>query len=55
MAILRSFVGSCGLAKVDPFEWFRDVLGRIGEQSLQSLDELLPHPWAAARASALAL
>ena len=48
MAILRSFVGSCELAKVDPFAWFQDVLSRIGEQSMQALDELLPHRWAAA-------
>jgi transposase len=50
MAILRSFVGSCELVKVDPFEWFRDVLARIGEHSMQALEELLPHRWAAARA-----
>jgi len=48
MAILRSFVGSCEMVKVDPFEWFRDVLSRIGEQSIQAVDELLPHRWAAA-------
>lgn len=46
MAILRSFVGSCELAKVNPFDWLQDVLSRIGEQSLQALDELLPHRWA---------
>lgn len=50
MAILRSFVGSCELVKVDPFVWFQDVLSRIGEQSMQALDELLPHRWAAAQA-----
>jgi hypothetical protein len=50
MAILRSFVGSCELVKVDPFAWFQDVLSRIGEQSIQTLDELLPHRWVAAAA-----
>jgi transposase len=50
MAVLRSFVVSCELAKVDPFAWFRDVLARIGECSIQQLDELLPHRWTAARA-----
>ena len=30
MAVLRSFVASCELAKVDPFAWFQDVLSRIG-------------------------
>jgi len=48
MAILRSFVGSCEMVKVDPFAWFQDVLSRIGEQSMQALDELLPHRWAVA-------
>lgn len=52
MAILRSFVGSCELVKVDPYAWFRDVLSRIGEQSIQALGELLPHRWAATRAAA---
>ena len=49
MAVLRSFVASCELAKVDPFAWFKDVLTRIGECSMQQLDELLPYRWAAAR------
>jgi hypothetical protein len=49
MAILRSFVGSCELLKIDPFEWFRDVLSRIPTHSIQQLHQLLPHAWAAAR------
>lgn len=47
MAILRSFVTSCELNKIDPFAWFRDVLGRIASHSIQRLEELLPHNWAA--------
>ena len=47
MAVLRSFVASCELVKVDPFAWFRDVLSRIATHSIQKLDELLPHHWAA--------
>ncbi|HET8973349.1 MAG TPA: IS66 family transposase [Pseudolabrys sp.] len=46
MAVLRSFVASCELVKVDPFDWFRDVLSRIATHSIQQLDELLPHRWA---------
>jgi hypothetical protein len=49
-AVLRSFVTSCELAKVDPFAWFRDVLSRIPEYAITRLDELLPHCWAAADA-----
>jgi len=50
MAVLRSFVGSCELSKIDPFAWFRDVLARIPTHSIQQLDQLLPHAWAGARA-----
>jgi transposase len=49
MAVLRSFVASCELVKIDPFQWFRDVLSRIATHSMQQLDELLPHRWAAQR------
>ena len=45
-AVLRSFVTSCELARIDPFAWFRDVLGRIAEHPVKRLEELLPHCWA---------
>jgi transposase len=48
-AILRSFISSCELVKVDPFKWYRDVLGRIADHPVNKLDELLPHNWAAAQ------
>jgi transposase len=48
MAVLRSFVASCELAKVDPFVWFQHVLTPIGACSIHHLDDLLPHRWAAA-------
>ena len=47
MAILRSFVSSCELNRLDPFAWFRDILTRIATHSIQKLDELLPHNWPA--------
>ncbi len=46
MAILRSFISSCELHKLDPFAWFRDVLTRIPAHSIQKLNQLLPHAWA---------
>lgn len=49
-AVLRSFVASCELVKVDPFAWFHDVLSRIGAQPMTRLEELLPHRWAPERA-----
>ena len=48
-AVLRSFVASCQRAGVDPFAWFRDVLGRIATHPVNRVTELLPHNWAAAK------
>ncbi len=45
-AVLRSFITSCELVKVDPFAWFRDVLARVVDHPVTKLDELLPHRWA---------
>jgi transposase len=44
-AVLRSFVASCELVKVDPFAWFQDVLSRIASHPITRLDELLPDRW----------
>jgi transposase len=44
-AVLRSFVTSCELAGIDPFAWFRDVLGRIAEHPVKRIEELMPHRW----------
>jgi transposase len=49
-AILRSFVSSCELIKVDPFAWFRDVLSRVAAHPVNQLDDLMPHRWAAPQA-----
>ena len=48
--MLRSFVASCELVKIDPFAWFEDVLARIAVHPITKVEELLPHRWAQARA-----
>jgi len=45
-AILRSFVASCELVKVEPFAWFQEVLSRIAGHRVTQLDQFLPHRWA---------
>ena len=47
-AVLRSFVASCELVKVDPFAWFQDVLSRIASHPITRLDELPPDRWSLA-------
>lgn len=44
-AVLATFVASCKRAAVNPFVWFKDVLGRIGSHPVNRLEELLPHNW----------
>jgi hypothetical protein len=44
-AVLRSFVSSCELVRIDPFAWFSGMLGRIAEHTVRSLEGLLPHRW----------
>jgi transposase len=49
-AVLRSFVASCQRVNVDPFAWFKDILGRIPSHPINRIAELLPHCWAPAQA-----
>lgn len=44
-AVLYSLIGSCRACKVNPFEYFKDVLARINSYPYARLDELLPHKW----------
>ena len=49
-AVLRSFVATCQLNKIDPFAYLKDILSRIAMHPINRISELLPHNWAAARA-----
>jgi transposase len=41
-AIMYSFLGTCKINNIEPFEWLSTVLKRIPDQSIQRLEELLP-------------
>ena len=44
-AAMYSLIVTCKLNDVDPQAWLADVLARIAEHPVQSLDELLPWNW----------
>lgn len=44
-AIIYSLLGTCKIHGINPTIWLTDVLGRIQDQSILKLDELLPHKW----------
>ena len=49
-AVLMSFVASCKLQGIDPYEWYCDVLTRIADHPQSRLAELLPNRWKLTRA-----
>ena len=48
-AVLYSVVESCKRHDLDPFEYLRDVLGRIGDVPTKKVKDLMPAAWKAAR------
>lgn len=44
-AIMYSFIGSCEKAGIIPQIWFPDVLARITEHPISTIEQLLPHLW----------
>jgi hypothetical protein len=48
-AILKSIATTYNFLGVDPFEYVRDVFGRIRAHPQNLLDDLLPGTWKAAR------
>lgn len=41
-AMMYSFLGTCKINEVEPFDWLSKVLNRIPDHSIQHLEELLP-------------
>lgn len=44
-AMLYSFLGTCKINNINPFDWLRDILCRIPSHSVNKLEELLPNNW----------
>ncbi|NRA48322.1 MAG: IS66 family transposase [Phaeodactylibacter sp.] len=44
-AMMYSFFASCKVKGINPWEWLRDVLQRVGAHPVNRLEELLPHQW----------
>lgn len=44
-AMQYSFLGTCKINNVNPFDWLRDILRRIPSHSVNKLDQLLPNNW----------
>ncbi len=44
-AMLYSFLGTCKINNVNPYEWMTDVLNRIPAHPVNKLEELLPYRW----------
>jgi hypothetical protein len=44
-AMLYSFLGTCKINGVNPFEWLRDILFKIPTHPVNKLQELLPSQW----------
>ena len=47
-AVLFSLIASCERHRVNPFEYLKDVLGRIAGTPVSKLAELLPGKWKSA-------
>jgi transposase len=44
-AMMYSFFATCKTRGINPYEWLKDVLERIGDHPINRVDELLPHLW----------
>lgn len=44
-AMLYSFLGTCKINNVNPFDWLKDILRKIPAHPVNKLQELLPSQW----------
>ena len=53
-AVMYTLIQTARLNDVDPQAWLADVLARINDHNIQTLDQLLPCNWKAGRAKLVA-
>jgi len=47
--MIYSLLGTCKLNEVNPYEWLKDVFGKINSWPINRIHELLPHHWKLAK------
>ncbi len=45
LAVIYSLIGTCTMNNVDPYEWLKDVIGKIKNYPMTRVHELLPNNW----------
>jgi len=45
LAMIYSLLGTCKMNNVNPYEWLKDILGKINSWPVNRVHELLPHNW----------
>jgi len=41
-AMIYSFMGTCKINNIEPFQWLKETLNRISDHSIHKIEELLP-------------
>lgn len=44
-AMMYSFFATCKTKSINPYQWLKDVLERIGDHPVNQVEQLLPHLW----------
>ncbi len=45
LAVIYSLIGTCIANEIDPYEWLKDVIGKIKTYQMNNVHELLSHNW----------
>ena len=45
LAMIYSLIGTCNMNNINPYEWLKDVIGKINGTQMSKVQQLLPHNW----------